>query len=257
MSDSNATPATAQSSDPESDSQRNWKETLKKPSSIISIVLGIAVLGLVVWLQQRSISIDLPAPVVTYEILPNEGLTDGLPVAIKLNHVAVFRISDPLSGSGGAERAKEIVANLEGAIADLEEAAGREITLGERDDFPTIIQSASDGSGMRLIVQLTADDLILAGSDSAKGVSRLWAERLTDSLKVMMFAEAPEFTANTEFGEALVAMYMGARSERGAMSGNSLDESFEALEEEQKGVLAQLPPRPELVEGEDETEPAP
>lgn len=254
MSDSKVTTPPVESSAAATESRPDWKETLKKPSTIISIVLGVAVLGLVIWLQQRSESTDLPAPLVTYEILPNEGLTEGLPVAIKLNQVAVFRISDPLGGGGGAERAKEVVANLEGAIADLEEQAGREITLNERGDYPTIVQSAGDGSGSRVIVELTADDLILAGMDSGKGVARLWAERLTDSLKVMMFGEAPEFTDGTEFGDALVSLYLGARSERGAMSGDSLDASFEALAEDQKLLLAELPPRPEPAEDEEEAD---
>jgi hypothetical protein len=257
MSDSNVTPALAQSTASESESRPSWTEALKKPSTIISIVLGIAVLGLVIWLQQRSESTDLPAPVVTYEILPNEGLTEGLPVAIKLNQIAVFRISDPLGGQGGAERAKAIVASLEGAIADLEEQSGREITLNERGDYPAIVQSAGDGSGARVIVELTADDLILAGIDSGKGVARFWAERLTDSLKVMMFGEAPEFTEGTEFGDALISLYMGARGERGAMSGDSLEESFEALAEEQKLLLAELPPRPELIDDEEVEDSAP
>lgn len=265
MSDSNFSTPSAYSSGPrrtsepdfaELKAERSLKDVLKKPSTVISIVLGVAVIGLVVWLQQRAIWTDLPSPTVSYEILRNEGLTEGLPILIKLNQVAVFQISDPLGGGGGAVRAKEIVESLEGAIADLEEEPGREITLSKRGDLPAIVQFASDGTGRRVIIELTADDVILAGMGSGKGVARLWAERLTDSLKVLMFAEAPEFTTGSEFGDALVTMFLGARGERGEISEASLDESFEELGAAQKLVLAALPPRSEPSDDE-EIDPAP
>ena len=71
-----------------------------------------------------------------------------------------------------------------------------------------------------------------------------------------MFAEAPEFTTGSEFGDALVTMFLGSRGERGEMSEASLDESFEELGAVQKLVLAALPPRPEPSDDE-ETDPAP
>ncbi len=227
------------------------KKTLKRPSTIVSVLLGLAVVGFVVWIQQRAISTDLPAPRVSYELLPNIGLTEGVPIAVKLNQIAVFRISDPLGGGGGAERAKAIVENLEGAIEDLEESPGREITLDESGAFPAIVQQAGDGTGRRTIIELTGDDVILAGLDSPKAVARLWAERLTDSLKLLMFAEPPQFTEGSEFGGALFTMYQGARGERGEMSGDSLEESFEELNELQQLSLAELPPRPEPEEGDE------
>jgi hypothetical protein len=222
----------------------SFRDVMKKPSAIVSIVLGLAVVGLVIWLQQRAISTELPPPTVSYELLPNIGLTEGVPIAIKINQVAVFQISDPLAGGGSAERAREIVANLEGTIQDLVDAPGREITLDESGDYPTIIQMAPDGTGTRAVIQPNADDLILAGIDDPKRVARIWAERLTDALKTLMFAEPPEFTQGTEFGHALDAMLLGARGERGEISADSLNESFEALSDAEKLSLTELPPRP-------------
>lgn len=224
--------------------KRSFGDVMKKPSTIISIVLGVAVIGLVIWLQQRAVSTALPPPKVSYELLPNLGLTEGVPIAIKINQVAVFQISDPLAAGGSAERAREIVQNLEGVIQDLVDAPGREITLDERGDYPMIVQMAPDGTGYREIVQPNADDLILAGMEEPKAVARLWAERLTDALKALMFAEPPEFTQGTPFGHALDAMLFGARGERGAISGESLDESFERLSDAEKLTLSALPPRP-------------
>lgn len=229
-------------------------EVMKKPSTIISIVLGLAVVGLVIWLQQRAVSTELPPPRVSYELLPNIGLTEGVPIAIKINQVAVFQISDPLAAGGSAERAGEIVENLEGAIQDLVDAPGREITLDESGDYPTIIQMAPDGTGVRSIIQPNADDLILAGIEDPKAVARIWAERLTDALKALMFAEPPEFTQGTEFGHALDAMLLGARGERGAISKESLDESFERLSDAEKLTLAELPARPGVT-AESSTQP--
>ena len=219
-------------------------ETMRKPRTIISIILAVAVVGVVIWLQQRATSTELPPPNVSYELLPNIGLTEGVPIAIKINQVAVFQISDPLASGGNADRAREIVANLEGAIQDLVDAPGREITLDESGDYPTIIQSAPDGTGTRAIVTPNADDLILAGVEDPKAVARLWAERLTDTLKALMFAELPEFTQASAFGNALEAMLLGARGERGVITPESLDESFELLTDAEKLILTELPPRP-------------
>jgi hypothetical protein len=226
----------------------SFGDTMKKPSTIISIVLAFAVVGLVIWLQQRAISTALPPPKVSYELLPNIGLTEGGPIAIKVNQVAVFQISDPLAAGGSADRAREIVENLEGAIQDLVDAPGREITFDERGDYPIIVQMAPDGTGYREIVRPNADDLLLAGIEEPKAVARIWAERLTDVLKSLMFAEPPEFTQGTPFGRALDAMLLGARGERGEISGESLDESFEALSDLEKLTLSELPPRPGMAD---------
>lgn len=226
--------------------KQSFGAVMKKPSTIISIILALAVIGLVIYLQQRAISTELPPPKVSYELLPNAGLTEGVPIAIKINQVAVFQISDPLAAGGSAERARQIVQNLEGVIQDLVDSPGREITLDERDDYPMIVQMAPDGTGYREVVQPNADDLILAGLEEPKAVARLWAERLTDALKTLMFAEPPEFTQGTPFGHALDAMLMGARGERGEISGESLDESFERLTDSEKLSLSALPPRPAM-----------
>jgi hypothetical protein len=124
-----------------------------------------------------------------------------------------------------------------------------EITFDERGDYPTIVQMAPDASGYRAIVQPDADDLILAGIEEPKAVARIWAERLTDTLKSLMFAEPPEFTQGTEFGHALDAMLLGARGERGEISEDSLAESFELLSDAEKLALTELPPRPDMTAG--------
>jgi hypothetical protein len=220
---------------------RNWKTVLKQPLTIAAFLLTLGVVGLILYLEGGSIYVERPEPEVSYELLANEGLTDGVPIAIKVNHVTVFRISDSMAGGGGANRAKEVQANLEAVIADLEEQPGRTITIDlDTAELPIIIQTKSDGSESRVLVELSPDDLILAGTEDAKWLARIWAERITDALKVFMFGEPPNFTQGTEFGAALTLMYDLAGSE-GPVSKGSLDDAYEGLSEPSRLALAEFP----------------
>jgi len=221
--------------------KRSWKAVLKQPLTIAAFFLTIGVIGLILYLEGGSIYVERPEPEVSYELLVNEGLTEGVPIAINVNHVTVFRISDSMAGGGGANRAKEVQANLEAVIADLEEQPGRTITIDlETSELPIITQTMPDGSESRVLVEVTPDDLVLAGTEDAKWLARIWAERITDALKVFMFAEPPAFTEGTEFGAALSLMYDQAGSE-GPVSQGSLDDAYEGLSEPLRLALAEFP----------------
>jgi len=220
---------------------RDFKTILKQPVTIAAFCLTLGVIGLIIYLEGGSIYVERPEPEVSYELLPNEGLTEGVPIAIKVNHVTVFRISDAMAGGAGAARAKEVQANLEAVIADLEEQPGRTITIDlETAELPIIIQTLPDGSESRILVELAPDDLVLAETEDAKWLARIWAERITDALKVFMFGEAPNFTQGTEFGSALALMYDQAGSE-GPVSKGSLDEAYEGLSDPLRLALAEFP----------------
>ncbi len=201
----------------------------------------LGVIGLILYLQGGAVYVELPPPEVTYELLPNKGLTEGVPIAIKMNNVAIFKISDPVAGGGGAARAKEVVTSVEGAIQDLLDKPGRNITLDESGPMPAIIQSLPDGTGKRLIVQLTEDDVKVSEQNDAKWLARTWAERLTDSLKVFVFAEAPQFTEGSDFGNALTTLYMDSKGKRGAISGASMAEAYDNLSDDQRDALTDFP----------------
>ncbi len=245
-SSSVADPAAAPAADGDDstyDQGRDLKSVLKQPLTIAVALLMMGVVAFVFWLEGGRIYVELSPPEVTYELLPNEGLTEGVPIAMKLNQVSVFKLDDPMDG-GGANRAREIQANLEGGIEDLIEEPGRTITIDlESSELPAIIQTRSDGSGRRVLVQLTAGDLMLAGTEDAKWLARIWAERLTDSLKVFMFGEVPNFTQGTEFGSALELMYDQARVD-GPVSHGSLNDAYDNLAENQQMALADFPPQP-------------
>ena len=232
---------------------RDFKTIMKQPVTIAAILLTIGVIGLIFYLEGGRIYVELPPPEVSYEVLQNEGLTEGLPVAMKLNQVAVFKIDAPMTADGAA-RAREVQSNLEGAIEDLVEEPGRTITIDlESAELPAIIQTKVDGSGRRVLVQLTEADLVLAETDDAKWLARVWAERVTDALKVFMFGEAPNFTQGSDFGSALTLLYDQAHVE-GPVSRGSLDDAFENLPEPQQLALADFPPKPEDPLAEDEPE---
>lgn len=231
---------------------RDLKTVLKQPVTIAAILLTFCVIGLIFYLEGGRIYAELPPPEVSYEVLKNEGLTEGLPIAMKINQVSIFKIDAPMA-AGGAERAREVQAALEGAIEDLVEEPGRTITIDlESAELPAIIQTKVDGSGRRVLVQLTEGDLILNDTEDAKWLARVWAERVTDALKVFMFGEAPTFTQGSEFGDALTLMYDQARVD-GPISRGSLDDAYENLPEPQQLALADFPPKPEdpLAEEED------
>ena len=166
----------------------------------------LGVLGLIYYLQGGSISMNLPVPEVSYSLLPNDGRTSGVPIAIKVNQVAVFMINDPLnSGTGaGAVRAKELVDQLQQIIDIAVEEPGKTLRIdNDSADLPIIILTQEDGTEPQAVVAIEPEDLILAGDDDAKRIARTWAERLTDTLKVLAFGEEPKFTSGSEFWDAL------------------------------------------------------
>lgn len=217
---------------------------LKQPVTIAAIVLMIAVFSLVAYLEYGGNRSRLPEIIVSYTLLPNEGRTEGVPIAIKLNEIAVFVVNDPLQGGGGAARAQSIVDNLQQSVSILKEEPGKTITLDESGDLPAIVQQNKDGTERRALIQLTQADLTLASETDAKRLARLWAERLTDSVKLIAFGEAPEYSRGTEFGDALETLYAASRAQGGAVSEGSLGDAFENLNDGQRLVLETVPPRP-------------
>jgi len=223
----------------------------KQPVTIAAILLTIGVIGFVIWLETGKTS-RLPEVAVTYELLPNEGKTEGVPIAIKLNDIAVFVISDPLEGAGAA-RAQSIVENLQESVTILKDEPGKIITLDEAGTLPAIVQQAKDGTQRRLLVNLTQDDLKLAGETNPKRLARVWAERLTDTVKLIAFGEAPEYSTGTPFGDAIETLYAAARQKGGSISEGSLEEGFEILNDGQKLVLATVPVLPQATDTEPES----
>ena len=219
-------------------------QTLKKPVMIVAMLLGLGIVVGVWFLQTGSGALRLSAPAVSYELLQNQGLTEGVPIAITLGPLTVFKISDPMSGGRGAARAKTVVENIELAVQELIESPGRTITIDSNaeEQLPTIVQKASpnDTSGLE-VIRVTTDDVKLAGEEDPKQVARIWAERLTDGLKLLQFGEEPKFTKGSEFGSALETLYLNARNEKGGISTESIADAFEELGDEQKLALTTFP----------------
>lgn len=230
--------------------KKSAKSILKQPVAIAAILLAIGVGVLVLYLETGGIISNLPEIEVTYTLLPNEGKTDGVPIAIKLNEIAVFVINDPLEGGGGAARARSVVDSLQESVTILKEEPGKIITLDEADKFPAIVQQAKDGTERRLLVKLTQEDLTLAGETNPKRLARVWAERLTDAVKLIAFGEAPEYSTGTEFGDAINALYAAAQATGGSVSEGSLEEAFEILNDSQKLVLETVPALSAVAESE-------
>ena len=228
---------------------KDLKSTLKQPVFVAAFLLFLGVVGLIYYLERGRINVELPPPEVTYELLPNEGLTEGVPIAIKINQVSVFKIDDPMQG-GNASRAKEVVAALEGAVEDLVEEPGRVVTLDiESAELPAIVQDNPDGTGRRVLVQLTQGDITLSGQEDAKWVARTWAERVTDAFKVFVFGEPPLFSMGAEYGSALQEMYDRAMEERAAISLGALNRAYEAMPDSDKAKLANFPPPEDAAPG--------
>ena len=230
-------------------------QVVKKPAVIVAVLLGLCIVAGVWLLQQGGGALVLDAPEVSYELLRNQGITEGVPIAIRLGPLTVFQISDPLAGGAGASRAKEIVQNVERAVADLIENPGRTITIASsaEEQLPAIVQKSSpdDDAGIE-VIRVSTDDVKLAGDEDPKRVARIWAERLTDGLKVLQFGEPPKFTIGSDFGNALETLYLNARSEKGGISTDSIDDSFEKLSDEQKLSLTTFPaPEKPAPEGGD------
>ena len=228
---------------------RSLKEIMRQPVAVAALSLTLGVVALVAYLERGSFQSELHPPKVSYELLPNDGLTEGVPIAIKLNDVAVFKIDDPMEG-GGANRAKEVVAAIEGAITELKQNPGRIVTLDvDSAPLPAIIQINIDETEKRQLIQITAGDVKLSGQTDAKWVARVWAERITDAFKLYVFGEAPRFTASTDFGDALTTLYLRAREEKGVVSKGSLETAFATLTDVQKSNLVSFPPPREPAAG--------
>ena len=228
---------------------KDLKTTLKQPVFLAAFLLFLGVVGLIYYLERGRINVELPPPEVTYELLPNQGLTEGVPIAIKINQVSVFQIDDPMQG-GSATRAKEVVAALEGAVQDLVDDPGRVVTLDlESSELPAIVQDNPEGTGRRVLVQITQGDLVLSGQEDPKWVARVWAERVTDSFKLFVFGEPPLFSMGADFGTALQEMYDRAMDERAAISLGGLNRAYEAMPDTEKAKLADFPPPEEPAPG--------
>ena len=221
-----------------------FQAILKRPVTVAAITLVIAIGVFVAFLESGSLEIELPVPEVSYTLLPNEGRTSGVPIAIKLNQIAIFMVNDPLQGGGGAQRARELVDQIQRSVDRAVSEPGKSLSIdNEKGQLPAIVLTEGDGTGKEVLVQMTREDLALAGDIDAKRVARIWVERLTDTLKVIAFAEPPKFTKGTEFGDALIAMYAGARDEKGIIRSSSLNDSFEALPPLRRLALETLPSR--------------
>ncbi|MCB1020891.1 MAG: hypothetical protein H6509_09040 [Bryobacterales bacterium] len=221
---------------------KTFKETLKQPVFVAAFLLFLGIIGLIFYLERGRINVELPPPEVTYELLPNQGLTEGVPIAIKINQVSVFQIDDPMQG-GSAARAKEVVAAIQGAVQDLVDEPGRVVTLDvDSSELPAIVQDNPNGGGRRVLIQLTQGDVTLSGQTDPKWLARSWAERVTDAFKVFVFGEAPMFSVASDYGEALQTMHTAALQERGAISLGSLNRAYDEMPDAEKSKLANFPP---------------
>lgn len=227
------------------------RQILAKPKVFVGIILAIAVLGVVLILQQDPSSLTLELPEAKYELLPNEFRTAGHPIAIHLGPLALFQISDPAAGGAGAMRAKQIVDSLNTAVEELRESPGRVITIDSDADegMPRIVQKeTSDAEAAFEIVSVTSDDMLLMETDNAKLLARVWAERLVDSLRLLIFAQPPEFSRDTEFGAALDTLYGNAIRESGSLTSDVLAATFEQLPAAQREALTSFPPLPDSAD---------
>ena len=234
-----------------SSERESLKQILTKPVTLVAIGLGLAIIGLVFFLQQDPGVLTLEIPEVRFELMPNEGVTEGVPIAIRMGHLMLFQISDPVSGAAGAARAKQVVASLTQALDELVADPPRVITIqaGVDEGLPTIVQKVYTDSPESLeIVSVTADDMALAKTDDAKLLARIWAERLTDSMRLLIFGEPPEFSRDSPFGSALDTLYVNAANESGALTTAALNTAFEGLPVNLQKALNQDPPQPPVVD---------
>lgn len=219
----------------------SWKAMIFRPFTLAAAALFVGVLLFIAFLEQGSVDRSLPLPEVTYALQRNEGITAGVPIAIKIDHVTVFLIDDPMESGTGAERAKRVVGNLQAELEMLQTQPGKTVTLDINSELPAIVISRPDGTERRTLVQLDAGDLTLVGESDGKRVARVWAERLTDSIKVYIFGEPPKFSKGTAFGDSIDALYATALQHGGAISKSSLDFAFASLNDRQKQALENLP----------------
>lgn len=224
------------------------RQVLTKPKSLVAIGLGLVIIAVVFYLQEDPAALTLETPEVRYELLQNQGATSGIPIAIRLGPLTVFQISDPAAGGGGATRAREVVANLEVAVAQLVATPGLVITIenSREEGMLTIVQKEKVDSPESLeIVSVTPDDLRLVDSEDAKLLARVWAERLTDSLRLLIFGSPPEFSRDTAFGSALDTLYVDTRNVHGRLTSDGLTEVFEGLRDDVREALVGFPPLPQ------------
>ncbi len=227
--------------------EESFRQVLAKPSTIVGIVLGIVVAGVVIVLQTGPSHLTLDPPEAKYELLPNEGLVEGVPIAIQLGPLTLFQLADPMAGGAGAVRARQVVENLNSAVLELGANQNRVITIeSSRDEgMPRIVQKATPNSTESIeIVTVTSDDMTLMSTDDAKLLARVWAERLTDSMKLLVFAKPPEFSRDTDFGAALDTLYVNARRESAKLTSAKLAEAFEELPSAQREALTSVPTLP-------------
>ena len=227
------------------------RQVLTKPLTIVATVMGLLIVALVIFLQRDPASLTLEVPEARYELLQNEGLTQGVPIAIQLGPLTVFQISDPLAGGGGATRARRVVESLNLAVNQLADTPGRVITIetGGPEGLPIVVQKEfSDSQESLEIIQVTSDDLTLVMTEDAKLLARIWAERLTDSLRLLLFGDPPEFSRDTPFGGALDTLYVNAVKEGGPLTTDGLNAAFEELPEDVRQALVSFPPLPSPVE---------
>ena len=227
--------------------RESLKQTLTKPVALVAMGLGVAIIGLVFYLQQDPRMLTLEIPEVRFELLPNQGVTEGVPIAIRMGHLMLFQISDPVAGAAGAARAKRVVASLSQALDELVANPPRVITIqtGMDEGLPMIVQKEyTDSEEFVEIVSVTADDMVLASTDDAKLLARIWAERLTDAMRLLIFGEPPEFSRDSSFGRALDTLYVNAANEAGALTTEALERAFEGLPIDLQNALTEDPPQP-------------
>ena len=223
------------------------KQILSKPVTKVAIVLGLAVVGVTILLEQDPTTLRLEVPEARYELMRNEGLSEGVPIAIRIGQFMVFQINDPISGGQGAQRAKQVVESLTAALEELAEDPPRVITIESSavGGDPVVVQKEySDSAESLEIVTVTDQDLRLAKTDDSKLVARLWAERLTDTMRLLLFGQAPEFSRDTPFGAALDTLYVNAVNAEGSMTTATLNSVFEELPVELQLALTEEPPEP-------------
>jgi hypothetical protein len=218
----------------------SFKAIALRPATILFTV-GAVIIGFAVWyLNYRTSGPDLPTPVVSYTLLPNEGKTKGVPVAIRVNQLTVFMIDDPTDTPEGATRAKTLVATLDQTLRPL--TAGSEVRFAVEtvDGRPVLLEIAKDDQ-RRTLATVTQGDITLAGETDGLRVAALWAERFTDAVKVFVFGEAPSFSTGTDFGQALLAMHKAAIAGQTKVSKKSLDRAFTSLTPGQRLALESPP----------------
>ena len=133
----------------------------------------LGVVGLILYLQGGNIVVDLPVPEVSYTLLPNEGRTNGVPVAIKVNQIAVFMVNDPLDSGAGAVRAKELVDQLQGIIDIAVEEPGKTLRIdNDSAELPIIVLTKEDGTDSQPVVAIEPEDLTCLPATTMPSVLR-------------------------------------------------------------------------------------